>query len=174
MTDIVKKKIYRPTGSTALAQYIARAVELEIDKPTAEEITEALSVTIAFRAVTRRQSMKRAFMRDEVVDWICEQTGLDKEEVEFDTLEFDHSSELIIRMQAVDIISALAWDKCKGIEFGDTPPEWFTDEPDSLWQATHKPEDWDQAKDWFVTECLILLYEVNPQFVLGSGQVPFG
>jgi hypothetical protein len=169
--NVLVKKLYRPIGPTALAAYIARAVELELEPPTADEIKEALSITIAFKSITRRESIKRAHERDAVVEWATEITGIKKEDIELSTLEFKYSSEILMRFQSVDILACIVWDACAGIEFGHPAPGWFGD-PDDLWVASTDPEHWGDAEDWLVEQCLTLAWEANPQLAIGAGQVP--
>lgn len=172
MPNVLVKTLYRPVGQTALARFAARAVELGLDAPTTEEIIEALSVNIAFFSITRQQGMLRSHNRDKIVEWVSEITGLKRDEINLKELDFEHSSELLMQLQAVDILSGLSWEDCAGIEFGGKVPPWFSEHPEDLWVANEDPAHWSKAEDWFVTECLSLLWEANPQLALSVGQVP--
>lgn len=173
MSNVLRKEIPRPIGPTALANYVARAVELGLEKPSVEEVADALKVTIAFKRLTRREGIKRSARRDEVVDWAVEHTGKPREEIRLDLLQIEESTEILMRMQATDILSAIVWDDCAGIEFGAEIPKWYADDPESVWVAKDDPGHWGDAEDWFVSECLSLAWEANPHLAIGAGHVPF-
>lgn len=189
MSDLFRKEVYRPLGPAAWKRLIDRASEqaaasaaetegdgndAETRKPVeAVDVLDALKVTIVMRSITRREGLRRAKERDAVIDYAVELTGLPRDQLNLQNADFDHAADIITRLQAVDILACLVWDECHGIEFGDEPPAWF-ELDDEHWKATRNVADWGEAKDWFFTACSELVYEANPQFGLGLGQVPFG
>ena len=179
MSDLFTRDIYRPMGPAAWQKLSKRAAEslaedgAEPEEINAKDILEALKVTISFHTVDRLEALRRVRARDEVIDWAAELTGVERAKLDLEKAEFDHAAEIIIRLQAVDILACIDWDDCHGIEFGDDPPEWF-DLGEDHWVATDNPADWTKAKDWFFEACLDLAHQANPQFPLGVGQVPFG
>jgi len=154
---------------------MAESVEDGAETPRIEQqqVLDALKVTIVCHSVTRLEALGRARARDKVIEQAEELTGMSRESLDLTKADWEHASVIITRLQAVDILCCIDFDACKGIEFGDDPPEWFDLDADH-WVATDDPTDWERARDWFFEACLDVAHQANPQFVLGGGQVPFG
>lgn len=180
MSDLFTRDVYRPVGLAAWQRLVEQAAKSMVDEEGGEppkvepqQVLDALKVTITCHSLTRLEALRRAKMRDEVIEYALELTGMPRESLDLQKADFEHASVIITRLQAVDILACIDFDACKGIEFGDDPPEWFDLDADH-WVATDKPADWERAKDWFFEACLDVAHQANPQFLLGAGQVPFG
>lgn len=185
MSDLFTTELYRPVAAAAWKRYVDQAAALAGDKGVGGEdseeraaelrgqVLESLKVTLACDTLTRLDAMKRSRMRDQVIEYASEITGLPKEEIDLQKADFDHAADIVTRLQATDILSCLSWDDCAGLEFGAEAPEWFGP-TDKMWKATKEVADWVQAPDWFFTACLDLAWQANPQLALNAGQVPFG